>query len=347
MQSGQANLLQNATFLKVKERLKIRAPAPQLPAASEQGTCTSTKRKTPEVKEVDPAVSTKDAKPSGNGLVKSVAKKTTAKKPKIIKAALDALIEEAVSLVEDLDDASTLSNLMKEIDQKKQIQVEFIEVQQVLEAKDRQIPQEHDEAIQFITAIEANVHAEEVERKHLEAKEEERMRAKKVEEERIIEIGRRLELQKKEKIEAEKKKKEKVERKPKEKEEKEEVERRKKEEKAAKEKTEKQKAQEVLKEKKRMANVEKEKRRGEEEAKQQEIEAKASMKAVTTSSSIKVTQSGAVTSTTLSSIVSFAFSTYVLILIPQSIYLLEISFYRLDLRLRVLETSISFLKMFP
>jgi hypothetical protein len=71
------------------------------------------------------------------------------------------------------------------------------------------------------------------------------------------------------------------------------------------------------------------------------------MKAVTTSSSIKVAQSGAVTSTTLSSIVSFAFSTYVLILIPQSIYLLEISFYRLDLRLRVLETSISFLKMFP
>jgi hypothetical protein len=107
MQSCQANLLQNATFLKVKESLKIRAPAPQLPAASEQGTHTSTKRKTPEVKEVDPTVSTKDAKPSGNGLVKTVAKKTTATKPKIIKAALNALIEEAVSLVEDLDDAST------------------------------------------------------------------------------------------------------------------------------------------------------------------------------------------------------------------------------------------------
>jgi hypothetical protein len=49
MQSCQENLLQNASFKKAKDGLKLRAPVPQLPATSKQGTHTSTKRKTTEV----------------------------------------------------------------------------------------------------------------------------------------------------------------------------------------------------------------------------------------------------------------------------------------------------------
>uniref|UniRef100_A0A2N9HXF3 Aminotransferase-like plant mobile domain-containing protein n=1 Tax=Fagus sylvatica TaxID=28930 RepID=A0A2N9HXF3_FAGSY len=234
---------------------------------SRGGIHTSTKRKTPEVEEVDFIVSTKDAKPSGKKLVKTVSKRTVAKKPKIIKAGHDASIEEAVPLVDDLDDATTLSILMKEVDQKRQIKAELVEAQQ--------------------------------------AKEEERRKAEKAEEERIVEIGRRLEVEKKEKAEAEKKKKEEVkrwkkekeeeekkkkeevERKKKEKEEREEVEMKKKEKEdrksATKDKAEKQKAQEVLEEKKRMVEADKERKRQEEEAKQQEIEAKALMEAVSSS----------------------------------------------------------------
>ena len=123
----QANLLQIATFVKAKESLKLRAPIPQLLAAFEQGTRTSIKRKTPEVEKVDPAISTKDVKSFAKKFVKTVAKKTTAKKQKTIEVKPDASIEEAVSLVEDLDDTTTLSTLMREVDQKRQTQAELIE----------------------------------------------------------------------------------------------------------------------------------------------------------------------------------------------------------------------------
>lgn len=129
-------MLQNVAFLKAKEGLKLRVLAPQLPIVLEQGTRTSTKRKTPEVEEVDSAVSTKDIKSSGKRLVKTVAKKTTSKKPNIVEVAPKASIEEAVSLVEDLDDTTTLSVLMREVDQKRQTQAELIETQQVLKEED-------------------------------------------------------------------------------------------------------------------------------------------------------------------------------------------------------------------
>ncbi len=112
--------------------MKLRAPVPQLSATSKQGTRTSIKRKTPEVEEVDPVVSTKDAKPFGKRLIKTVAKKISAKKPKVIEATPDTLIEETVSLIEELDNATTLFALMKDVDQKRQTQAELIEAQHVL-----------------------------------------------------------------------------------------------------------------------------------------------------------------------------------------------------------------------
>jgi hypothetical protein len=83
MRCCQANLLQDAAFKKAKESVQLQAPLLRLPAPSEQGTRTSTKRKSPEVEEVDPTVSPKGAKPSGKKLIKTVAKKSTAKKPRL------------------------------------------------------------------------------------------------------------------------------------------------------------------------------------------------------------------------------------------------------------------------
>uniref|UniRef100_A0A2N9G3D1 Uncharacterized protein n=1 Tax=Fagus sylvatica TaxID=28930 RepID=A0A2N9G3D1_FAGSY len=151
------------------------------------------------VKEVDPAISTQDAKPFGKNLIV----KNVSKKQRTIEVASNASIEEVVTLVDDLDDTATLS-----------------------------IAQKHAEAIQFVAAIKAKTCAEEAERRRLEAKEEERRKAKRAKEERIAEIGRRLEMRKKEKVEAEKKKKEK------EKVDREEVERKKKKEREEKEEVE-------------------------------------------------------------------------------------------------------------
>ena len=167
MQSCEANLLQNTAFKRAKKSLRLLTPTPQMPAASELGTRTSTKRKTPKVEEIDPAISTKNVKPSSKKLIKTVTKKTTAKKLRVIKAIPDTLIKEVKPMVEELDDASTLSTLMKNVSQQRQVLGGIIKAQQALEAEDRQISQGHEEAMQFVAAIEAKNKAEETERKRL------------------------------------------------------------------------------------------------------------------------------------------------------------------------------------
>ncbi len=114
-------MLQNAAFKKAKEDLKLQAPLLKLPTPSEQGTRTSTKRKILEVEEVDHTVFTKDAKPSGKKLIKTVAKKSTAKKARVVEVVLDFSIIEVESLDEERNDTTTLSNLMMSIDEQKQI----------------------------------------------------------------------------------------------------------------------------------------------------------------------------------------------------------------------------------
>jgi hypothetical protein len=130
----QANLLQDAAFKKAKESFQLQALILRLPAPSEQGTCTSTKRKIPEVEEVDPVVSPKGAKPFVKKLVKTVAKKSTAKIAKVVEVVPESSIIEVESLEEELDDTATLSNLVRKIDEQKQILSGVIEA---LEVEDR------------------------------------------------------------------------------------------------------------------------------------------------------------------------------------------------------------------
>jgi hypothetical protein len=137
MKCCQANLLQDAAFKKAKESLQLQAPILKLPAPSEQGTHTSTKRKIYEVEEVDPTVSPNGAKPSGKKLFKTVAKKSSAKKAKVVEVAPDSSIIEVESLEEELDDTTTLSNLVRKIDEQKQIMSGVIEAQEALEAEDQ------------------------------------------------------------------------------------------------------------------------------------------------------------------------------------------------------------------
>jgi hypothetical protein len=70
-------------------------------------------------------------------------------------------------MVEELDDASTLSTLMKNVSQQRQVLGGIIKAQQALEAEDRQISQEHKEAMQFVATVEAKNKSEETERKRL------------------------------------------------------------------------------------------------------------------------------------------------------------------------------------
>ena len=121
MKCCQANLFQDAAFKKAKESLQLQAPLLRLPTPSEQGTYTSTKRKTLEVEEVDSAVSPKGAKHSGKRLVKTVTKKSTAKKAKVVEVVPDPSIIKVEPLEDELNDAATLSNLVREIDEQKQI----------------------------------------------------------------------------------------------------------------------------------------------------------------------------------------------------------------------------------
>jgi hypothetical protein len=114
-------LLQDATFKKAKESLQLQAPLLRLPAPLEQMTRTSTKRKIFEVEEVDPAISPKGAKPSNKKIVKIVAKKSTTKKAKVVEVVPDSSIIRVEPLKEELDDTATLSNLVRKIDEQKQI----------------------------------------------------------------------------------------------------------------------------------------------------------------------------------------------------------------------------------
>uniref|UniRef100_A0A2N9G039 Uncharacterized protein n=1 Tax=Fagus sylvatica TaxID=28930 RepID=A0A2N9G039_FAGSY len=270
MRSCQANLLQNAAFKKAKESVRLHTPTPQLPASSKQGTRTSTKRKTPEVEEIDLAFFTKDAKPSGRKLIKIVAKRATAKKLRVIEVTPNASIKEAKPLA--------------------------------LDAEDRRITQEHEEAMQFVTIVEVKNKVEEAERKLLEAKEEDRRRKRK--EEVDVEKTKQKEVEKKreekkrkvEKVDVEKKKQEEK----KEKEEKEEKE--KKEKEAAREKVEKQKTQMVPKEKKRVEEVGEVAMMPEKGVRQPIIEAKALIEAVI--SSIEVATLLCQTPTKTSSIIT-------------------------------------------
>jgi hypothetical protein len=113
MKCCQTNLLQDAAFKKAKESLQLHALLLRLLAPSEQGIRTSTKCKTPEVEEVDPAVSPNGAKPSSKRLVKTTAKKSTAKKAKVVEVVPDSSIIKMEPLDEELDDTATLSNLVR------------------------------------------------------------------------------------------------------------------------------------------------------------------------------------------------------------------------------------------
>jgi hypothetical protein len=218
MRCCQANLFQDAAFEKAKRSIQSQPPLLMLPASSEQGVRTSIKRKSPEVEEeVEPTASPKGAKTSGRKLIKTAAKKTTAKKVKVIEVVPDPPILEVEPLDEDLDDATTLSNLTRKVDEQKQVLSGLIEAQEALEAEDRAIAKKYKETKKFAklaaAALQAKTQAEdaakidatfktkseaeEAERKRLEAEEEKKRQVDKAEEERIAEIAKRLEMKKK------------------------------------------------------------------------------------------------------------------------------------------------------
>uniref|UniRef100_A0A2N9EM61 Aminotransferase-like plant mobile domain-containing protein n=1 Tax=Fagus sylvatica TaxID=28930 RepID=A0A2N9EM61_FAGSY len=219
-QFGLVQLLHDAAFKKAKEGVQSQAPLLILLAPSEQGTRTSTKRKSPEVEEVDLAVSPKGAKLFGKRLIKAVAKMSTAKKAKVVEVVPDFSIIEVEPLDEELDDTTTLSNLMRKVDEQKQVLSGIIEAQEAFKAEDRIIAQKFKEAKKLAAAFQAKAQVEDAERKDLEAEEEKKKQADKVEEERIAEIVRRLKIKKKEKAQADKKRQQELERKKKEGEEK-------------------------------------------------------------------------------------------------------------------------------
>ena len=169
MKCCQANLFQDAAFKKAKESLQLQAPLLKLPTPSEQGTRTSTKRKTLEVEKVDPAVSPKGAKPFSKKLVKIVAKKSAAKKAKVVEVVPDSSIIEVEPLEEELDNIATLFNLVRKIDEQKKILSGVIEAQEALEAEDRRIAREYKQAKQLAAALMAKAKAKDAERKRLEA----------------------------------------------------------------------------------------------------------------------------------------------------------------------------------
>ncbi len=136
-----------------------------LPASSEQGVWTSAKHKSPKVEEeVDPTASPKCVKTSGKKLVKTAAKKPTTKKVKVAEVVLDPSILEVEPLDEDLDDATSLSNLTRKVDEQKQVLSGLIETQEALEAKDWAIAKRYKEAKKFAkfaaAALQAKTQAE-------------------------------------------------------------------------------------------------------------------------------------------------------------------------------------------
>jgi hypothetical protein len=128
MRCCQANLLQDEAFEKAKRSIQSQPPLLMLPAPSEQGVRTSAKHKSSEVEEeVEPTASPKGAKTSGRKLIKTAAKKPSAKKVKVIEVVPDPPILEVEPLDEDLDDATTLSELTRKVDEQKQVLSGLIE----------------------------------------------------------------------------------------------------------------------------------------------------------------------------------------------------------------------------
>ena len=103
-------------------------------------------------------------------LVKTVAKKSTAKKDKAVEVVPDSSIIEVEPLEDELDDIATLSNLVRKTDEQKQILSGVIEAQEALKAEDRRIAREYKEAKQLAAALMAKAKAEDAEKKRLESK---------------------------------------------------------------------------------------------------------------------------------------------------------------------------------
>ena len=74
--------------------------------------------------------------PPDKRLIKTAAKKSAAKKAKVVKVVPDSSIIEVEPLDKELDDTTTLSNLTRKVDEQKQILSGIIEA---LEAEDRLI----------------------------------------------------------------------------------------------------------------------------------------------------------------------------------------------------------------
>ncbi len=192
-----------------------------LPAPSEQRVRTSTKHKSSEVeKEIESTVSPKGAKTSRKKLIKTAAKKPSAKRVKAIEVIPDPPILEVEPLDKDLEDATTLSELTRKVDDQKQVLSGLIEAQEALEAEDQALAKKYKEAKKFAklaaslqaktqaddatklaATFKAKSEAEEAERRRLEAEEEKKRQADKAEEERVAEITKRLEVTKKAQIE--------------------------------------------------------------------------------------------------------------------------------------------------
>ena len=119
-------------------------------------------------------------------------------------------------LEDELDDTTTLSNLMRKIDEQKLILSGVVEAQEALEVEDRCIAREYKKAKQFPAAFKAKVEVEDTERKRLEAGEEKKKQANELKDERIAKIERRLKIKKKEKAQAEQKRQQELEKKKKE-----------------------------------------------------------------------------------------------------------------------------------
>jgi hypothetical protein len=150
-------------------------------------------------------------------------------------------------LDEELDDTTTLSNLMRKVDEQKQILSGVIEAQETLEAEDRLIARKFKEAKQLDVAFQAKAQVEDVKRKRLEAEEEKKRQADKAEKERIAEIERKLHIKKKEKDQTDQKRQQELERKKKvEEEKKKQEEKQKREEKRREVETTKKKVEQVV-----------------------------------------------------------------------------------------------------
>jgi hypothetical protein len=89
-----------------------------------------------------------------------MAKKSIAKKAKVVEVVPNSSIIEVKSLEEELVDIATLSNLVRSIDEQKQILSGVIEAQEALEAEDLRIAREYKEAKKLAAALKAKAKAE-------------------------------------------------------------------------------------------------------------------------------------------------------------------------------------------